>query len=92
VPYAATVSSWTVTSAVSGSVSLSVIKSASGPVSFNAFSGGGNAPSLTSSTWNSAAPSGWSSTSITANDTIGFVLNSISGTTPINVSLKVTKQ
>lgn len=94
VPSTAIISSWAVVCPVSASISVSVVKSPPGPISFSSMSSGGNAPSLTSSTWNSAAPSSWTSTSIAANTIVGFVLNSISGTSgvPINVSLTVTKQ
>jgi len=91
IPYALTLSSWTVIApppSVSGSISVTMRKAsyANFPT-FSAMSAGGNQPSLTSTTKNAAAVSGWTSNSISAGDIVCAEVTSATSVTRAVITL-----
>ena len=93
VPFGCTISSWTVLADQSGSISVEIKKASfANYPTLTSMSTGGNSPSLTSAQKNAATPSSWSSTSVSAGDSVSFVINSASTVQVVNIVLWVTKQ
>lgn len=91
VPFALTLSSWTVIApppSVSGSISVTIRKATYNnfPV-FSAMSAGGNPPSLTSAAKNAGTPTSWTSTSISAGDVVCAEVTSATSVTRAVVTL-----
>lgn len=93
IPYAFTISSWTVVAPLeSGSISVHISSAsyANFPTLYNV-SGAGNSPSLSSAQKNTAAVSGWSQTTFAAHTIIGAVVDSASTVTDVEITLEVWK-
>jgi len=92
IPYASTISSWTVVSDASGSIAVHVSSSTYGnyPTLSNMV-GTGNGPSLSSAQKNSATPSGWNGTAIAQGTILSFVVDSAATVKWVNIVLWVIK-
>ncbi len=92
VPYACTISSWTILSDASGSAVIDIKRSTFAnygtPVSMV---GAGNKPTLSTQIKNAETPTSWTSTSIERGDVIYFVNDSASTVTWVNLVLWVVK-
>jgi len=85
IPYNGTITNWYVIGDQSGSIVFDLKTSGTSII------GGGNAPTLTSSQRANAAVSGWTSTSITANQEIEFVVISATTVERVNLIIEITK-
>ena len=84
-PYNATINSWYVIANTSGSVQVDLKRSGTSIV------GTGNFPALSSQTSANATVSGWTSTTLSAADTIEFVVNSATTVARINLFVMLTR-
>lgn len=88
IPYACTISSWTVVQQSSGSVTIDVLRSAfSNNPTYTSLVGAGTFPSVLTNFNAGSAPASWTSTSISANDLLEF---NITASTTTKVSLILT--
>jgi len=85
IPYNATIQKWYIQSDISGSIVIDIKRSGSSIV------GGGNTPTLSSASSANATVSGWTSTTITAYDTIEFSVTSSSTLTRVNLSIIIQR-
>lgn len=93
VPYACTITGWTVMSTVSGSITFDIWKSSAGlpTVANTIIGGGGTKPNLSSQTLrNSSSLTGWT-TSIAANDYLAFNVDIASSVTWAVLQIFITK-
>lgn len=92
IPYACTLTAWTVLADQSGSCTFDVKRSTySGFPSTTSLVGSGNAPLLSSVQKNTAAPSGWTSVTIAAGDVLEFSISGITSVMRVNLILKLVK-
>lgn len=91
IPLACTLTGWVITSDVSGSAVVDVLRSTySGFPSTSSIAGSAK-PTLSSAQKNeNLTLTGWGSTAISAGDIIQFNLNSVTTVTRINITLNVT--
>jgi len=92
VPYACTITGWTVMSTVSGSITFDIWKSSAGlPTVGNTIISGGTKPYLSNQTLrNSSSLTGWA-TSVAANDYLAFNVDSASSVTWAVLQIFITK-
>jgi hypothetical protein len=92
VPFACTVTQWTLLADVSGSITVDVYNDAYANYGTNtSMVGGGTKPTISASTKGQSAPSSWTTTSIAAGNIIGFNVATISTCTRVTIALKVTR-
>lgn len=84
IPYAGTITNWSLSADQSGSCVLDIKRSASSIIG-----GGGNHPTLSSQQNATAAVSGWTSTSISAGDVLAYSVTSASTITRVTLTLSV---
>jgi hypothetical protein len=91
IPWAATINSWSVIGDQSGSIRIDILR-ANNAVPAVSMVGAGTAPNLTASQFTPpTAPSGWTSTSLAANDFIGFFVSSATTVTRVTIDLSLGK-
>lgn len=92
IPYACTISSWTLIGDASGSISIHISTSTFGnyPTLSN-ISSAGISPNLSSQQKNASAPSSWSTTTLTQGTIISFVVDSASTVKWVNLVLWLVK-
>lgn len=92
VPFACTVSQWTLLADTSGSITVDVYSDAYASYGTNtSMVGGGTKPAIASATKAQSAPSSWTTTSIAAGNIIGFNVTANATCTRVTISLKVTR-
>jgi hypothetical protein len=92
IPYACTISSWTLISDQSGSLSIHISTSsyANYPTLSN-ISGAGTSPNLSSAQKNASAPSSWATTTLSQGTIVSFVVDSAATVTWANLVLWLIK-
>src|SRR6266436_4736353 len=91
IPWAATVSSWSVMADQSGSIAIDILR-ANSAVPTVSMIGAGTKPNLTASQFTApTAPSGWTSTSLLPNDFIGYSVTSVATVTRVTIDLSLAK-
>ena len=92
VPFACTVSQWTLLADTSGSITVDIYNDAYANYGTNtSMVGGGTKPTISASTKGQSAPSSWTTTAIAAGNIIGFNVATISTCTRVTIALKVTR-
>lgn len=87
IPFAMTITSWTVTADQSGSISVDIIR-ANAAIPSSSIVGAGNKPGLSSAQGAfNTAPSSWTSTAIVSNDVLGFNVGSATSVQRVTVQL-----
>lgn len=91
VPWAGSLVFWTLIADQSGTISVDILR-ANAAVPTVSMVGGGTKPNLAAAQILGSAPSGWTSTSLAANDWLGFqITGSVTSVTRITVDLAVSK-
>jgi hypothetical protein len=92
VPFACTISQWTLLADQSGSITVDVLSDTYANYGTNtSMVGAGTKPAIASATKAQSAPASWTTTSITAGNIIGFNVTSATTVTRVTISLKVTR-
>lgn len=91
VPWAATIYNWALIADQSGSITIDILR-ANNAVPTSSIVGGGTKPTLSSAQFAGlTAPSGWTSTSLVANDWVGFTVSTVATVTRVTVDLSLGK-
>ncbi len=85
IPYVGTITKWYIVSDQSGSTVVDLKRSSTSII------GTGNTPTLTSQQRNNSNVSGWTSTAVSINDEMEFVVNSATSVTRVNLIIEITK-
>ena len=92
VPFACTISQWTLLADTSGSITVDVYSDTYANYGTNtSMVGAGTKPVISSATKAQSAPSSWTTTSIAAGNVIGFNVTAATTVTRVTISLKVTR-
>lgn len=94
IPYSGTITGWNILGDATGSIVIDVWKTsfAGAPPTVADSITGTSKPTMSSVVKNEDNTiSGWSNTSITAGDVVGFNVDSVSTLTRVNLSIKITK-
>ena len=92
IPFAATVTGWSIIGDQSGSIQIDITR-ANNAVPAASIVGGGTKPNLTSQQFvGNTAPASWTSTSLAAQDYLGFTVSSVATVTQVTLTLFLAKQ
>jgi hypothetical protein len=90
-PFAATITAWSLIGDQSGSISIDILR-ANNAVPTVSIVGGGTKPNLTAQQFiGPTPPAGWTSTALAAGDFIGFTVSSATTVTQVTLSLTLAK-
>lgn len=91
IPWAATISAWSVIADQSGSITIDILR-ANNAVPSSSIVGGGTKPTLSSAQFaGNTAPAGWTSTVLAAQDYLGFNVSTAATVTQVTLSLTLAK-
>ncbi len=91
VPFAGTISTWSLIADQSGSITIDILR-ANNAVPSSSIVGGGTKPTLSSAQFNGLqAPASWTSTALAANDVLSFSVSTVATVTRVILSLQVAK-